>query len=139
MIVLDTNIISSLMRTEPETRIISWLDQQTEPSVWVTAVSIFELRYGIEILPESSRRRQLEREFTRVIGTDLENRILPLDDNAAAAAASIAAQRKQSGRPVEIRDTLIAGIVVSRRADFATRNVRDFQDLDIRVIDPWGD
>jgi toxin FitB len=138
MIVLDTNVVSALMRDHPDSKVTEWLDRLPEASVWLTAISVFELRYGIEILAAGRRRRQLEQEFARIIDTDLQGRILPFDKDAAAAAGSIAAARQKKGRPSEARDTMIAGIVVARGADFATRNVRHFQDLSIRVIDPWS-
>jgi toxin FitB len=138
MIVLDTNVVSSLMRDHPDAKVADWLDRLPESSVWLTAISIFELRYGIEILAAGRRRRQLEHEFARVVDTDLQGRILPFDNEAAAAASLIAAARRKTGRPSEARDTMIAGIVVAQRADFATRNVRHFRDLSINVIDPWS-
>jgi predicted nucleic acid-binding protein len=139
VIVLDTNIVSSLMRERPDANVVAWLDQLPPTSVWITAITVFELRYGIDALAPGQRRDQLEREFARVLDTDIEGRILPLDFGAATTASSIAAMRRRAGRPVEIRDTLIAGIVVSQGADFATRNVRHFEDLDVRVVNPWAD
>jgi toxin FitB len=139
VIVLDTNVISALMLDEPDKKIVAWLDRAAPESVWTTTISIFELRYGIELLPAGRRRTHLEREFARVIDTDLQGQVLGFDENAAASAGLIAAVRRQNSHPIEIRDTLIAGIVTSRQADFATRNVRHFEDLDIRLIDPWAD
>jgi len=136
--VLDTNVISALMGFEPDRRIVAWLDRFPRESLWLTAISFFELRYGIEILGVGRRRRELEQGLARVLDPGFDGRILPFDDNAAEAASLIAARRRQSGRPAEVRDTLIAGIVVAHGADFATRNVRHFQDLDVRVIDPWA-
>jgi len=138
VIVLDTNVVSSLMRDEPDVGIAHWLNRLPEVSIWLTTITIFEVRYGIEVLPASRRRRRLEQEFGRVLNTEIQGRILPLDENAAAAASVIAATRRRSGRSSEIRDTLIAGIVISRRAKFATRNVRHFGDLEIHLIDPWA-
>jgi toxin FitB len=138
MIVLDTNVVSLLMRDRPDAKVAGWLDRLPESSVWLTAISLFELRYGIEILAAGRRRRELEHELARVVETEFRGRILPFDANAAAAASLIAATRRKNGRPSETRDTMIAGIVIARRADFATRNVRHFQDLSIRVIDPWS-
>jgi len=139
VIVLDTNVISPLMSSEPDKTVVGWLDRFPWESLWITAISLFELRYGIEILAAGRRRQQLERALGRVLDEGFQDRILAFDRDAAAAAALIAARRKQSGRPTEIRDTMIAGIVTARRAEFATRNVRDFQNLDIRVIDPWAE
>jgi predicted nucleic acid-binding protein len=138
VIVLDTNVISPLMTNEADSRIVAWLDSCPRETLWLTSISLFELRYGIEILAVGRQRRQLELGLARVFDMGFQDRILDLDKSAAAAAASIAAARRQRGRPTEIRDTLIAGIVTANRAEFATRNVRHFQDLDIRIIDPWA-
>jgi hypothetical protein len=138
VIVLDTNVISPLIRNEPDSTIVSWFNRVPQASLWLTTISLFELRYGIELLPPSRRRRELEDGLARVLGTGFADRILTFDESAAGAAGLIAALRRRDGRANEVRDTLIAGIVVSRHADFATRNVRHFQDLDVRVIDPWS-
>ena len=136
MIILDTNVLSALMQDKPDWRVSRWLNGIPPALMRITSVSIFELRYGIEQLPASRRRRQLETDFDKTIEVGFSDRVLPLDQEAAATAA-IAAARKQAGKPNDLRDTLIAGIVVSRRAEIATRNVRHFSDLDVRVIDPW--
>jgi predicted nucleic acid-binding protein len=138
VIILDTNIISELMQAEPNPKVFEWLDGVPSESAWITAISVFELRYGIEQLATGRRRQRLQDAFSRVVDIDFHDRILPLDYDSAMATALIAAERKRFGRPAELRDTLIAGIVVSRRAElFATRNIRHFQDLDVRVINPW--
>ena len=137
VIVLDTNIVSALIQDEPDRKIQTWIDGLPRSSVWLTAITVFEIRYGIERLPKSRRRQQLEDEFARVLDIGLQNRILALEADAAAIAAALAAKRKREGQPAELRDTLIAGIVISRRAEFVTCNTRHFRDLPIRVIDPW--
>jgi predicted nucleic acid-binding protein len=137
MIVLDTNVLSALMRSTPDPVVIAWLDRQAAESVWITSITIFEARFGLAVMPLGRRRRALEEAFARVMAEDLENRVLDLDPAAATAAASLAAKRGQSGRPADLRDTLIAGIVVARRATLATRNVKHFGDLDVPVVDPW--
>ena len=138
MIILDTNIISELMQAEPNPKVFEWLDGVPSESAWITSISVFELRYGIEQLATGRQRQRLQDAFSRVVDIDFHDRILPLDYDSAMATALIAAERKRFGRPAELRDTLIAGIVVSRRAElFATRNIRHFQDLDVRVINPW--
>jgi hypothetical protein len=139
VIVLDTNVISPLMGNEPDRTALAWFDRFPWESLWLTAGSLFELRYGIEMLDHGRRRRELEHGLTRILDAGFQDRILELDGAAAAAAASIAARRRQSGLSAEIRDTLIAGIVVAHRADLATRNVRHFQDLGFEVINPWSE
>lgn len=138
MIILDTNVLSALMRPEPEARIAAWLDLQPPESAWITSITLFEIRMGLALLPEGRRRQTLETELTRVLEADLENRILPFDDSAATEAAALAAKRQLAGRPVDFRDTQIAGIVLARRAVLATRNVRHFADLAAQVVNPWG-
>jgi toxin FitB len=137
VIVLDTNVISEFMRQDPEAKIVGWLDGLSQQDLWITAVTIFELRYGIELHAKGQRRNQLEDSLARILDAGFKGRILNFDQEAANAAAFISAKRRASVHPNEIRDILIAGIVVSRQADLATRNVRHFQNLDIRVIDPW--
>ena len=137
MIVLDTNVLSALMRTNPEMVVVAWLDRQPADSVWLTSITVFEARFGLALLPKGRRRSGLERAFDRVLTDDLSNRILALDEMAATTAAQLAADRQRSGRPVDLRDTLIAGIAQSRRATIATRNARHFEGLDVPVVDPW--
>ncbi len=137
MIILDTNVLSALMQQTPEARLVTWLDRQPTESVWITAITLFEARLGLALLSGGRRRRVLETAFSRVLEEDLENRVIDFDSAAATEAAALAAQRRKAGRPVDMRDTLIAGIVLARRATLATRNVRHFEDLSVTVVDPW--
>jgi toxin FitB len=139
MIVLDTDVASGLMRPNRDTRLVSWFDALPSESIWLTAVTVYELRYGVEALPEGRRRDELDRAINLALTDDFRDRVLPLDEAAAAIAASLAVSRRRQGRPIEIRDTLIAGIVLSRNAELATRNVRHFRDLDVPVIDPFAE
>ncbi|HEX4927678.1 MAG TPA: type II toxin-antitoxin system VapC family toxin [Burkholderiales bacterium] len=137
MIILDTDVLSALMRKAPEPAVVAWLDEQPAESVWITAITLFEVRYGLRRLPGGARRRALEAAFARLLEEDLENRVLDFDREAAIAAAELAADREKRGRPVDIRDTAIAGIALARRATLATRNSRHFSDLSVPVVDPW--
>lgn len=137
MIILDTNVLSALMRQAPEPAVVHWLDDQQADSVWITSVTLFEARFGLAVLPKGKRRQALEAAFARLLSEDLENRVLAFDTAAATEAASLAAERQKAGRPVDFRDTQIAGIALSRRATLATRNTRHFQDLRVPVVDPW--
>jgi toxin FitB len=137
VIVLDTNVLSALMRTNPEAVVVDWLDRQPADSVWVTSITVFEARFGLALLPRGRRRSTLERAFERVLSDDLANRVLNLDETAAGTAGQLAAQRQRAGRIVDMRDTLIAGIAQARRATIATRNTRHFDGLDVPVVDPW--
>jgi hypothetical protein len=138
VIILDTNVISALMRREADTAIVAWLDRQPADSVWITAITLFETRLGLALLAKGRRRQTLEAAFGRLLTEDLENRVLDFDGAAAIEAASLAAERQKAGRPVDMRDTQIAGIALARRATLATGNVRHFADLRIRVVNPWG-
>jgi predicted nucleic acid-binding protein len=138
VIILDTNVLSALMRSAPDVAVIDWLDEQPSESIWITSVTEFESRFGLALLPEGKRRRALEAAFAHLLKEDLENRVLPFDSAAAEQAALLAARRQQAGQPVDMRDTQIAGIALSRRAILATRNVRHFSDLDVPVVNPWA-
>lgn len=137
MTILDTNVLSALMRTSPDLAVVSWLDRQPADSIWITSVTLFEARFGLALLPQGKRRLGLERAFEKVVEEDLENRVLDFDAIAGAAAARLAADRQRAGRVVDLRDTLIAGIAQARRATIATRNTRHFEGLDVVVVDPW--
>jgi len=138
VIVLDTNVLSALMRTEPDAAVLAWLDRQASDAVWTTAVTVFEVRIGLGLLPAGRRRKALEAAFERLLAEDLEHRVLGFDASAAVQAARLAAARQKAGRTVDLRDTQIAGIASARRATLATRNVRHFADLDVAVVDPWA-
>jgi len=137
VIVLDTNVLSALMRSSPEAAVVAWLDRQPADSVWLTSITVFEARFGLALLPKGRRQSGLERAFDRVLTEDFSNRVLPLDEMAAVTAAQVAADRQRAGRAVDLRDTLIAGIAQARRATIATRNTRHFDGLDVPVVDPW--
>ena len=137
MILLDTNVLSGLMRREPEAQVVAWLDAQPSQSIWTTSITLFEVEFGIELLPASRRREELQTAFALVLEEDLENRVVPFDRRASKEAGRLAAQRRQAGRPVEIRDVQIAGITLARNATLATRNQRHFEDLGVRLVNPW--
>lgn len=138
MILLDTNVLSALMREKPDPIAVEWLDNQPAESIWTTSVSVFEIRTGIELLVPSRRRKQLDKTFTQLLDEDLDGRVQSFDQTAAIAAGTIAASRQRVGRAVEIRDVQIAGIVASRRATLATRNTRHFADTGVELVNPWG-
>ena len=139
MIVLDTNVVSALMRRDPDAIAVSWLDRQPPESVWTTAVTVFEVCFGLELLPPGRRRRRLEEAFARALVEDFEGRVLAFDQVAAREAGAIAAKSRRAGRLVEIRDVQIAGIVAARRATLATRNTRHFDTLGITIVNPWDE
>ncbi|MDX1384800.1 MAG: PIN domain-containing protein [Thermoanaerobaculia bacterium] len=138
MILLDTNVLSALMRTPQEQAVISWLDQQPPESVWTTSITVFEVRFGLRLLATGRRRHRLEEAFEQSLAEDLERRVADFDITAAEMAAEIAADRRRAGSPVEIRDLQIAGIARARRAALATRNRRHFQGFGLDLVDPWS-
>ena len=137
MIILDTNVISALMGQRPDPAVVKWMDRQAQESLWTTAINVFEVQFELRLLPEGRRRRNLEMAFGHVITDDLDNRVLPFDELAAEMAASLDALRRRNGNQIDVKYTQIAGIVLSRRAVLATRNVRHFSDIDAKVINPW--
>ena len=138
MILLDTNVISALMRREAEPVVITWLDSQPVESIWTTSITVFEVRFGLETLASGRKRRSLEDAFSKMLEEDFEGRVVPFDEAAAQSAGQIAAARQRIGRSVEIRDVQIAGIAAARKATIATRNVRHFDGLGPPLIDPWS-
>ena len=137
MILLDTNVLSALMQERPDPAVVDWLDAQAPESIWTTAVTVFEIRFGIELLAPSRRRRALEAAFDAMLRDDLGGRVAAFDSVAAEEAARLATRRQRRGRPVDLRDTQIAGIALARRAALATRNVRHFDGLNVNLVNPW--
>ena len=137
MIILDTNVLSELMRQRPDGVVVGWLDRQPTESIWTTSVTVFEIRHGLELLAAGAKRRTLEESFEALVASDLENRVLDFDAPAAAASAALGALRQQSGVRMELRDLLIAGVALSRRGTLATRNVRHFEGTGVPLINPW--
>lgn len=136
MIILDTNVISTVMQLEPTVNVINWLDTQPENSIWTSAITVFEIEFGLRRLPDGKRRQYLETAFTKMIEEDLEGRVLPFDAQAALEAAAISVALQANGKTVEIRDVQIAGIAQAYNAVVATRNVKDFEST-CRVVNPW--
>ena len=138
MIILDTNVLSAVMQSEPPDTVIAWLDRQPAGSVWTTAVTIFEIEYGLQRLPKGKRRAGLEDAFRTLMTEDLGGRILSFDAQAALAAGSISAALEAEGKLVEVRDVQIAGIARASPAVVATRNIKHFERT-CRVVNPWQD
>jgi predicted nucleic acid-binding protein len=136
MIIIDTSVVSELMRPRPDERVIAWLDRQPRPSIWTTSVTVFEIRFGLQVMPIGKRRDVYSAGFENLLD-EIDHRIAPFDYEAAQEASTLMASRKRQGRPRESRDTMIAGIVLSRHAKLATRNIRDFDDISATLVDPW--
>lgn len=137
MIILDTNVLSALMRQIPDAQVVTWLDQQPRPSIWTTSVTIFEIRFGLQIMAHGKRRSLLMRAFEALLDK-MGQRIATFDAAAADQAADLMADRQRKGRPGDLRDTMIAGIVLAHHATLATRNTSHFEDLSGAVVNPWA-
>ena len=134
---LDTNVVSVLMHEPAHPIVLAWLDRQPRVSIWTTSITLMELRYGIESLAAGRRRSRLFRALERLISEKIEHRVAAFDTAAASATALLMAERKRAGRGGDMRDAMIAGIVIASHATLATHNVRHFADLPVPVIDPW--
>lgn len=137
MIVLDTNVLSELMRPRPEPTVTSWLEAQPTTSLFVTAVTQAEILYGLALLPRGRRRDDLLAAARSLFDEEFAGRILPFDSDAAVAYSIIVADRRAAGRPISQFDAQIAAIVRSRGGTLATRNTADFIDCGIELNDPW--
>ncbi len=137
MFVLDTNVVSELMRPRPHPAIASWVAERATSTLFLTAVTEAELRFGLAVMPPGKRRDGLRTGLERMMGTGFANRVLPFDSGAARAYAGIAAARRLGGRPIAQADGQIAAIARSRGMAVATRNIRDFEDTGIEIFDPW--
>jgi len=137
MILLDTNIISELMKPLPSSQVITWLDQQNTTSLFITTITIAEIAYGIHVLPQSNRRSFLEDAFNKAINESFKHRILIFDAIAAHIYGKIMSHRKQLGRPLSVLDGQIAAIASANQATLATRNSHDFIECNIDLINPF--
>jgi len=136
MIVLDTNVVSELIRPSPAAAVQRWVDVNPGDEIHVTAITLAEVRYGIQRLPDGRRNGLLRVAAEEILAT-FEDRILVFDDVAATWYASTVVTREAAGRPIEPFDALIAAICGAHRAALATRNTKDFEGLGLDLVDPW--
>lgn len=139
MIMLDTNVVSELMRPSPNPTVEQWVATRPAARLFFSAVGEAELRYGVAIMAAGRRQAALASAIEAMLREDFAGRVLPFDSDAARAYAEIAASRRAAGRPVAQADSQIAAIARSRGMALATRNVRDFGDMGIDILDPWAD
>ena len=135
---IDTNVLSALMSSEPDPDVVAWLDQQAPESVWTTSITVFEIRFGLALMDAGTRQRRLTAAFETLLAEDLSGRVLYFDSVAAARTATLIAGLRRTGRSMEIRDGMICGIALARRASIATRNVRHFEPTPASIINPWA-
>ena len=138
MIILDTNVLSELMRPEPSPRVVAWVAKQPATELFTTSITEAEVFYGIELLTKGKRREGLLAAAEAMFAEDLAGRIFGFESDAARVFSKIAAHRRALGRPVSHADAQIAAIVQVRGAKLATRNVADFADCGLDVVDPWN-
>lgn len=136
MIVLDTNVLSELMREHADEGVLAWVGAQAAVSLFTTAVCEAEVFYGLRALPAGKRRRALEEAAEGLFG-EFEGRVLAFDSAAARVYAQLAVARRQAGRPITSADAQIAAIARSRGARLATRNGGDFEGCGLELCDPW--
>jgi predicted nucleic acid-binding protein len=137
VIVLDTNIISEVMRPQPSRAVLAWLNQQHSPHLFISSVSIAEIGYGLRVLADGQRRRILQNRFEQFIAQGFEYRILNFDKAAARAYAEIMGVRKEMGCPMSFPDAQIAAITHTNNFKLATRNSKDFENCGIDLINPF--
>ena len=137
LIVLDTNVISEMMRLAPDAKVEKWLDAQVADELWLNSVVIAELMFGAARLPDGAKKRQLLKSIQGTVEEDYAGRILSFDLEAAAAYAKISARCMAKGRPIDMADAQIAAICWVQDAKLATRNTKHFEGLGLKLINPW--
>lgn len=137
MIVLDTNVLSELMRPAPIESVVRWMASQPATSLYTTSITQAEIFHGIMLLPGGRRRNAFEAAAEAMFNQEFDGRILAFGSDAARPYASIAAERRQTGRPISHFDAQIAAIARSAGAAIATRNVADYYGCGVKVINPW--
>jgi hypothetical protein len=138
VIILDTNVISEIMRDAPDTEVVLWLDGQPRSSIWTTSIGVYEVRSGLLAMPVGKRQALRMLAFERLLNEKIQGRIAAFDYAAAQQAAELEAAGQKKGRPRDPRDTMLAGIVLASHATLATRNVKHFDDIAKSVVNPWG-
>lgn len=139
MIVLDTNVLSEVLKPAPERRVLEWLAGQPRASLYITTVTRGEILYGIRLLPDGQRKRRLWDAALAIFNEDFAGQALSFDNEAADDFSDIASRRREAGKPISQLDAMIAAMTRSRGASLATRNSKDFDACGIEVINPWTD
>lgn len=137
MIILDTNVLSELLRPRPDSRVVEWLDAQPEDTLFTTAITMQESFYGAELLSDSSRKSALISRLERLYASILAGRVLPFDEFDARYTAVLLARSRAAGRTLHQADAQIAGIALRHDATLATRNIRDFPHAQLTLCNPW--
>jgi hypothetical protein len=139
MIILDTNVVSELMRAEPDEHVLAWTMKHDLKEVYLTAIAEAEIRYGLAAKAEGRRHRELEIAVERLIDSEFSGRILPFDSRAAKHFAEVVFSRRSLGLPIELPDAQMAAICLVQGAPIATRDIGGFQQTGVTIINPWTD
>lgn len=137
MIILHTDIVAEMMRTSPAQEVVSWLNDQDAATLFLTTVTLGEIGYGLEMLPRGERRLQLEQGFERVIAEAFAGRILAFDEEAARHYGAVMGRRQEIGRPLSVLAGQIAAIARAKGSAVATRNVGDFDECGVEIVNPF--
>jgi len=137
VIILDTNVLSEIIRADPDTRVLTWLEVRPLRKLYTTTISLAEMGFGLAVMPTGAKRARLETLFKEIFEIDFIDRIHGFDVAAARAFVTIYSERQKRGRPMTYADAQIAAITRAHSATLATRNVRDFADCGIDLVNPW--
>jgi predicted nucleic acid-binding protein len=137
VIVLDTNVLSELIRPSPAAQVLTWLEAQPRSEIFTTTITKAELLHGVQLLPQGQRKESLFNAVLAIFVSDLAGQVLSFDSDAAAAYAEIAASCRAIGQPISQSDAMIAAITRSRGAGLATRNIKDFCNCKVDLVNPW--
>jgi toxin FitB len=137
MIIVDTNVVAEVMRPSPLPAVVTWFNAQDSLSLFLTAITVGEIRYGLRIMPKGQRRHAIEQGFDQVIATAFAGRILAFDQRAATLYGEVMGRRKEIGQPLSVPDGQIAAIARLHSCAIATRNVRDFLECGIEIVNPF--
>ncbi|WEV67158.1 type II toxin-antitoxin system VapC family toxin [Bifidobacterium sp. ESL0769] len=137
MFLLDTNVVSEISsRAIPDEKVLAWFFAQSPDTLYISSITLAELIYGIELLPEGRRKDDVRNSVVSTL-SDFQSRPLPFDEQAAPYYASVAAQRRKLGQPIGPNDAMIAAIAMSNNMAVVTRNIKDFENTGVRIINPW--
>lgn len=138
MFLLDTNILSELMRPKPDAGVVQWLDTLPDDEIWISAVTVGEIRLGLALLPKGRRKQILTKLAEEMFDEEFSEKCLPFDYQAAGEYAKIVASRSCQGRPVAVEDAQIAAIALTADLALATRNTKDFLGIEgLKLVNPW--
>jgi len=138
MIVIDTNVVSEIVKPRPAQAVVEWFESQTPQDLYTTTITQAEVLYGIELMPKGRRRGELQEAMARIFSQTFEDRVLTFDEGSAYAFAMIAASQRTAGRTTSDLDLQIAAIALSRGATLASRNTKDFLGCGVELMNPWG-